>query len=516
MSERIFTACAEAKSGAPVPLFRSGKTMHSRYDPVREAGQFAGQAERGSVFLVAGFGGGYHVRALLDRFPDALILAAEQSEADIDFLCRNIPEARALAADSRVVLFPLRDTGSFVRRNYLPALHGSLVILEHRGWAEENPCAVGIFREQTKSALDEIRADFSVQAHFGRIWQRNILANLKHADCGAEIRVPAEKTAVIAAAGPSLDAAIEWICRERDRLYVIATDTAYSSLCGRRVFCDAVVSIDGQAVSRAHFMRPPDSRTLFVFDLCANTSAVRRVRAAGCRTIFAETGHPFCRYAEKTQRSGGPYFMNLEAGAGTVTVAAADFALKAGFSDIAAAGADFAYPGGKPYARGTYLDDLYGSRGDRTAPAETSFCALMFRTPLIRSHGGNRVTTEVLESYRRSFFRWLGERGLSVGADGGRDGAILSARRSRADGGGQKALRFEPFDFEKLRAQVADDRRRIESLPHLRRPYPDAVTAALPCAAWFCNENSRKRLGQKPEDILKLAFSDIVRYTYSL
>ena len=53
------------------------------------------------------------------------------------------------------------------------------------------------------------------------------------------------------------------------------------------------------------------------------------------------------------------FFPNLFSGAGTVTIAATDFAFHCGFKNIQVFGADFSYQNGKTYAKGTYLDVLY-------------------------------------------------------------------------------------------------------------------------------------------------------------
>ena len=57
--------------------------------------------------------------------------------------------------------------------------------------------------------IDSLSADFSVQSHFGKIWQRNILVNTRFLDGTFPDRINPEKTAAIVAAGPSLDRSIE-------------------------------------------------------------------------------------------------------------------------------------------------------------------------------------------------------------------------------------------------------------------------------------------------------------------
>ena len=62
-----YTALTKAKDGTMVPLC-NGSFLHSQYNPMREAEQFAAQFNDTSFFVVLGIGGGYHIAALRRRF----------------------------------------------------------------------------------------------------------------------------------------------------------------------------------------------------------------------------------------------------------------------------------------------------------------------------------------------------------------------------------------------------------------------------------------------------------------
>ena len=310
---------------------------------------------------------------------------------------------------------------------YVPAFYGALSIIETPSWANENKGGIEVFRAETTSAARAIAADYSAQTHFGKIWQRNIIANLAQisaqsrttddAQNDASFTAPRGKTALIAAAGPSLDKAISYIEKKRNDFYIVATDTAYRSFSKRGIRCDAVVSIDGQILSAEHFFSETERhRTLFVFDLCAHPSAVRFIKKSGGKIAFVQTGHPLAEYASRfSEYKTGIPFPHVATGAGTVTVAALDFALKAGFSDIAVCGADFSYSE-KPYMKGTYLDSLYNAESGRTRSAETAFDALMFRTELFQNAGSR--TTEMLGAYRKTFESHLAKYCTHIDRDG--------------------------------------------------------------------------------------------------
>ena len=72
------------------------------------------------------------------------------------------------------------------------------------------------------------------------------------------------------------------------------------------------------------------------------------------------------------------------------------------FNDIEFFGADFSYLNGKPYAKGTYLDNLYAIKSSRITNTETAFTKLLYRTELINIEK-NKYTTKILESYNFIF-----------------------------------------------------------------------------------------------------------------
>jgi Uncharacterized protein conserved in bacteria len=510
MNDTIYGSVLISKNGFPVPVFNNGHAVHSRYDPVKEAEQTVSRILTDSgLFLVAGIGGGYLLRALRKRYPDSLILAAEQSAADIDFLMR-IPLFRECSEDRRIIMFPVLQTDEMLLRFYLPGVYGSLEIIELQSWAVENPDGAALFRRRTAAAAKRISADYSVQAHFGRIWQRNIIMNLKDAGEPERVRFPVNKTALVAAAGPSLDATAAYIERNRASLYVIATDTAYGSFCRRGIVCDAVVSIDGQEISHNHFTAPGglSSETLFVFDLCANPASVRAVRKRGCRIVFIHTGHPLSQYAS---RAAACFLTQLDAGSGTVTIAASDFALKAGFSRITVAGADFSYMNGKAYMKGTYLDTLYNKESTRLSPAETVFDKLLFRTPLLHPDDTNGTyTTEVLASYRDAFERWAASRGLCVE---NRD--LLRICHTDHTGSGAVSplpvLSSGQNMFPAFTKKLAEDFSSVDFGSLLPGAFPPVLLALLPGAS-SCRCGSDRSFIRRAN----IAYSEILRYTQKI
>lgn len=417
--EISYSQIIEAKDGNKIPVCRKNTegpetALHSKYNPLREAEGFAANADSGCLFFVIlGLAGGYHIEKVLEKCPKAKILAVEISQSAIDFLSQ-IPCVKKLLSSKQVLITDVSGIEETLLFSYRPAVHGNLTILPLRQWET-------VFEEKSREAREKITktirllaADYSVQSHFGKIWQKNILSNLSTAEKAKsfeKISTDTKKTAAIIAAGPSLDENIRELRGNRQKYFIIATDTAWSALTKHKIISDAVVSIDGQMVSHQHYMEKIHEDTLFVFDLCANSSAARKVLEKTGNVLFVESGHPLAQYA--SLYTGRQSFAHIDAGSGTVTIAAANFARALGFPNERTVffGADFSYIGGRPYARGTYLESQFHSKSTRFSGAEKLYSALMYRTPTIKISEG-KITTEILEAYKNSLADFMAAKNI--------------------------------------------------------------------------------------------------------
>lgn len=413
----FYRETALAKSGAIVPIYKSGKSAHSKYSPEREGEAFAESAGSFDFAVFIGIAGGYHIEAAARKNPSARIIALEGSAGDIEFLKQNIPCVRQLSQNKNIVIAEAEKIFALLPELYFPAYYGSIKVLTLRSWAEENKDACEAAADRINSALKKISADFSVQSHFGALWQKNIFSNLRLVKKIQSEVLPRggilKKTAAVIAAGPTLDHKIGILKKEREKYFIIATDTAYKILCRNKIVPDAAVSIDAQYLSAEHFCAEIFKDTIYVLDLAGNYDIAKKVHGAGGRVLYYSSGHPLAKAAAAFFNHG---LLFLESGSGTVTIAAADFARKCGFRQIEIFGADFAYSSGKPYARGSYLDDLYRKGESRIFGAETSFTRLMYRTPLFPADGsclcGGFLTNGVLQGYRESLISWIRQNGI--------------------------------------------------------------------------------------------------------
>ena len=506
-SKTIYTA----KDSSLIPVFKNAKPMHSRYNPLAET---LPPQQLSGCLIVAGIGSGFHIKnALLQNKLITLLVAVEADSESLEF-CRQFVAVKEIEAKPNVVLCDAYTLEKTLCAHYIPALHKNIALVFQRAWESENPQIAGQIKATTKRALDRLSADFSVQAHFGKLWHTNILLNLsfiskntantKHGDKLPPF--PTEKTAAIIAAGPSLDDCIEQIKAgsESGSLFVVAADTAFGALQKNGITADAVVSIDAQQVSSRHFLCTPNSsKTVFVFDLCTNPAIPAYVASKNNTVLFVRTGHPLSFLASKTLP-----IPQIDAGGGTVTIAAADWVKSVGFRRIQFFGADFAYLSGKPYAKGTYLDAQFYGNASRTQTGETRFCALMFRCDLKKVAGKkDSFTTEVLARYGTSFAEWSKRNAFSL-----HDGAwIREGNIPLADNITQTAS-TSPFNFPRFMKMLLTQIEELLSgdeqtlIEHILKS--EVAIALLPYFAYL-KESSLS-------ECLKLAYRQTVRYNATL
>jgi hypothetical protein len=395
-----------ARDGSVVPAAHDGSrpvALHSLYDPAREGRRLLASQGDAGCLVFFGLGGGYLVTAALENQEVCAIIVIERGVQTIRALMERIPLA-PLIEDARVQL--LAGTGEIrtvVPAAWQPALMGGMRTVPLVPW-----CAVhGDFHaeaaRETNAAVEAVRADYGVQAHFGKRWFANMLWNMPAAERQGR-DVPRRSRASVTAAGPSLEGQLARLAEGRDGGMVIAADTSLPALLQAGITPDAVLSIDCQSHGYHHFFRGvPEGTTLFL-DLASPPQLSRLTR----RTFFVAGTHPFAAYLSARWMD----IPRIDMSGGNVTHAALSLARGLGAREITLFGADFSYPRGRSYCRGTYIHELFHSRYCRVVPVESSFFAFLFRDPRTSGEpflGGRRYTTPLLDGYRENLLRLMGQ-----------------------------------------------------------------------------------------------------------
>lgn len=414
----LYTSLEKAKNGSIIPILYNGKSLESKYNPDNEAEKLILEFTNTShYFIVTGISSGILINKLLEKNPNCFILCIERTIQDINFL-KQIPIVKKISQNNNVQFSTYDNILNDLLNTFLPAKYDDFKIIERRAWIQENHDLLALIQQTIKKAIGIISADYSVQVHFGKIWQNNIINNLKllskiNQDTISFIsnfesllhNLIKTKTAYVIAAGPSLDKKIS-LLKNESNIFIISTDTAYSSLIKNNIIPDIVISIDGQKVSTNHFSNIKKDKTLFFFDLCANSSASKHIVKNGGKILFFTSGHPLSSLSAFFSKQYC-IFPSIFTGSGTVTIAATDLASQLGFSKIKVLGADFGYSNGKCYTKGTYFDTLYNYKSNKLCSSETNYTKLLFRTELIKQNESITITTQILNAYKDSFEKYL-------------------------------------------------------------------------------------------------------------
>ena len=394
-----------SKTQKKLPL-ANNFSFHSSYNPEKEAETFASQFSNEELFfVVGGIAGGFHLKSLIENNKNRKIIAVENSIEDIEYL-KQLEIVKNLFYKNQIIFCTPENLVNAILENYIPQVYGKLTLTFLRSWKEffyENSKKIEII---TQTALKNIKNDYSVQTRFAKTWNFNFFNNLKQTskqiDFNSLLKINFKnKKAAIIAAGPTLDYSIKELKKDTEKYTIFCVDTTFPVLLKHSIIPDFCISLDGQNASVNHFhnLKNFPKKTIFALDLTANLSITQKLAELSLPFFFFESGHPLCRIASNFE--GGKSFPSLKSGLGTVTCAALSLAKLLGFEEFTCFGADFSYNFGKPYCKGTYLDDLYSIKQNILSNTETEFSRLLFRTELFKQK--NNFTTELLMNYKKSF-----------------------------------------------------------------------------------------------------------------
>ncbi|MDR1144386.1 MAG: DUF115 domain-containing protein [Spirochaetaceae bacterium] len=424
----------------------AARPLHSIVDPRREGARLVGTLAEEGYIVFLGLGGAFAPEAALKRSETQKVLV-------IEYGCNGVAELFGsrdyleLLQDPRfrLLLDPSGDeVEACLLNTYTPATDGGIRVfpLRTRTGPEERFNRAG---EAIKRAIDAVSRDYSVQAFFGKRWFSNIIRNLSLAEAPAPA-IPPIRQAAVCAAGPSLDTQFPLIKKNRNNTFLIACDTSLPALLSAGIEPDGVISIDCQQISYRHFFKTIPPGTKLFLDL----SSPPTVAAGTENRFFFSGGHPLGLFICREWRP----FPVLDSSGANVTYAALSLALLLGAETITFYGADFSYPGGKTYARGTYIYPYFENLQSRYKPLESLHSAFLYRDSSLQKHedqnrGGPEnwyYDTQPLRFYRETVHRRAASSGVTVenlaglprrgASPGSRKLSLLApgpARRSAAD-----------------------------------------------------------------------------------
>jgi len=405
LSDDSYLGTIPSKKGDySILALKNGNALHSKYSHQKESEMmFSGKEE---TILFCGIGSAYHIRYFLEHFNKKKALIVDATYGSLRRLLELCDISDVLSNNNVFLLPPVMslDFVSYLKAYYAPISMGSLTIIPLRSWKSYFFDGIDNWLDKKiRVALDDISQDLSTQAMFGRLWMRNIARNLELASQIKPVmpKIDNKKTAYILGAGPSLDSAIEEIRQKRRDIVLFSSDAAFLPLLKHNISPDFFISIDPQIICSTHCIAPFSKKVIGIFNLTSSPPLARQFVDRGCKIIFTYSSHPFSLYASFLSP-----FPKLDAGSGSVAIAALNVARSLGFTKIEGRGLDFAYTKGAAYARGVYLSIDMQKEVSKLNTEESFFVRLMFRGATNKYREGARITykTDLLSSYARSFY----------------------------------------------------------------------------------------------------------------
>jgi hypothetical protein len=258
---------------------------------------------------------------------------------------------------------------------------------------------------------------------FGRLWVRNLLANLPLFLGSAGVRelegLFAGMPALLLAAGPSLDPVLAELQPLADRLLLVAVDTSYRLCRQAGVKPDILITVDPQYWNSRHLDWADLRDTLLVCEPSVHPRTFHRPYLPNLRFMSS-----FFPIGELLERVTGP--RGRVGAGGSVATSAWDLARLTGARPLYLAGLDLGYPGRRTHARGAFFEERAHTLSGRLGPAERQdFLALtdagLF--PVASTSGGVALSDRRMILYKWWFENQMKQHpgtSFTLSADGAR------------------------------------------------------------------------------------------------
>jgi hypothetical protein len=388
--------------------------MHSRHVPEQEADRLIAPAfESGdpAVLIVIGLGLGYVLDAIERRSSRTRVLALEPAPASLrHMLSRRDWSAWLTANRLRLLVGPDYPGASDAWKSFEADASLPPIII-HPVLAREARADVIHARQVVERIAFGALANLEARKQFAGRYLLNTLKNLpviaREGNAGALFDAFTGVPAIVASAGPSLDRNIPAIQAFRGRALLIAVDTALRPLLGAGIDPQVVVAVDPSEANGRHLTNLPDAgRTWLVAE--GSMDPVVFEPFYGRTFIFNVSDH----HPWPWLRGLGLDRDRLRAW-GSVATSAFDLALKMGCDPIIFAGQDLAYTGGRPYCRGTTLEEIWAARawaGEELADVWAQWIGQAGAQTVDDNSGGKVVTMPSMIAFRD----WIAEQTVGL------------------------------------------------------------------------------------------------------
>ena len=235
-------------------------------------------------------------------------------------------------------------------------------------------------------------------AAMGRLWFRNLVTNLSLPNVSSiEAYTETDKPWCVVGAGPSLDAVIPTIASIRDRVLLVAADTALAVLDAHGITADVCVAVEAQSVNLDDITTTRSRPRVLFADTTTHPAFVRH--------FPEETRFFFCsRFTNLAfLRRFEPFMPTFLPALGSVGVVAVEIATRLSAGPVFIAGLDFSYSAGRTHALGSpqHLSHLRALSRFDSDPLFT-LCVERRAIHATGKDGSRVLTNGILTSYAES------------------------------------------------------------------------------------------------------------------
>ncbi|SCL91500.1 motility associated factor glycosyltransferase family protein [Sporanaerobacter sp. PP17-6a] len=342
--------------------------MHSKYDPLKEAGTIVDgykDVKDGSSVIFYGTGLGYHIEIFLKKHPNVNYYIVESvpeilytylSEKSLKELPIKRLKGIILGIDEQKIVSFLNNIIDKTRKDTIIVelpIHKSVFPKEYERFLD-------IFKRAIKNKKSELHTEFSFQKR----WILNSMKNFKYIVSTPNILMEKKghfkgKPAILVSAGPSLDDEIENLkyIKEKGLAYIFSVGSAINTLIYNDIYPHAACTYDPTVNNQKVFAKVKEQ----------NISDIPIIfgSSVGYETLIDYPGEKYhmitsqdtvSNYYLKTEDESK---MNIVFDAPTIAVVTLQLLYQLGFDPIILVGQNLAYKGKKRHSEGIeYSKDI--------------------------------------------------------------------------------------------------------------------------------------------------------------
>ncbi len=327
------------------------KYIHSRHFPSKEHITFPEFQSDTDCIIVLGLGLGHHIaKKQYDTNKNYILIdVIKNIEEETLKIYHELKQKNIniFTGDEKQIL---HNVETFFKESF----PSKIQIIEHAASIRAFPQEYDKLKLSITSLINSIAGNIATKNLFSGIYLRNIIRRLP--DLGEYYPVSSltdrfkNIPAMIISSAPSLDANISAIAAGREKMILIAVDSALPALIKREIIPDFVVSIDPQPWITEHLQDFKNDFMLIESISSFNTNMKQP-------KFISLNSHPISQIIEHFYpgKTG-----STDSKTGTVAGDAINAAMLMGCSPILITGMDFSFPDFNIYARGTSYQRRFG------------------------------------------------------------------------------------------------------------------------------------------------------------